>query len=123
MSNAARRLVEIRSYALKPGRIEAFHRIFVETVLSMLREAGIDVVAFGKSMHDDNAWYLIRAFDDFAHLNAQENGFYGSDAWKSGPRETIIEAIDRYLDSLIWMSNKSIDEIRQENGANWRDWA
>lgn len=115
MPAAARRLVEIRSYALKPGRIEGFHRGFVDTVLPMLRDASIDVVAFGKAIHDDNAWYLIRAFDDFAHLNAQEDAFYGSDAWKSGPRVAIVSAIDRYLDTLLWMSSEAIGDLRRSN--------
>ena len=70
-----KRLIEIRSYALKAGTAEAFTETFVTRALPMLREAGIDVVAFGKSMHDPNAWYLIRAFDDFADLNAREDAF------------------------------------------------
>lgn len=110
-----KRLVEIRSYALKSGRIEGFHRSFVDAALPMLRDAGIDVVAFGRSMHDENAWYLIRAFDDFAHLNAQEDAFYGSEAWKNGPREAVIDAIDRYLDTLLWMSEESIEDLRESN--------
>lgn len=110
-----KRLVEIRSYALKPGTTDAFHETFVTRALPMLRVAGIDVVAFGKSMHDGHAWYLIRAFDDFAHLNAQEDAFYGSDAWKDGPREAVIGAIDRYLDTLVWMSDEAIEDIRRSN--------
>ena len=107
-----KRLVEIRAYALKRGTVATFHETFVTRALPMLREAGIDVVAFGRSMHDGNAWYLIRAFDDHAHLEAQEDAFYGSEAWRSGPREAILGAIDRYLDTLLWMSDTAIDDLR-----------
>jgi hypothetical protein len=112
-----KRLVEIRSYALKPGTADRLHETFVARVLPMLRDAGIDVVAFGRSMYDENAWYLVRAFDDFAHLNAQEDAFYGSDAWKNGPRAAVVDAIDRYLDTLLWMSDESIDDLRDSNSS------
>jgi len=110
-----KRLIEIRSYALKAGTAEAFNETFVARVLPMLRESSIDVVAFGKSMHDDNAWYLIRAFDDLPDLTAREDAFYGSEAWKNGPREAIIGAIDRYLDTLLWISDEAIDDLRRSN--------
>ncbi len=110
------RLVQIRAYALKPGRGAAFERLFVERALPMLDGAGIDVVAFGPSPHEPDAWYLIRAFDDLAQLNADEDAFYASDAWRSGPREAIIDAIDRYLDTLLTLSPASIDDLRRSNG-------
>ena len=39
--------VEIRSYNLKPGNRQEFHRLFVETALPMLQRWKVDVVAYG----------------------------------------------------------------------------
>ncbi len=107
-----KRLVEIRSYALRPGAGDAFHETFVKRALPLLRDAGIDVVAFGRSEHDANAWYLIRAFDDLAALRAQEESFYGSAAWRDGPRADVLAAIERYLDTVVWLPTSAIDTIR-----------
>jgi len=113
-----KRLIQIRSYALKPGRSPAFHELFVTRSLPLLKEAGIEVVAFGASPHESDAWFLIRAFDDLAQLNAQEDAFYASAAWRHGPREAIVDAIDRYLDTLLWLSPASIEDMRRLNGDN-----
>ena len=110
-----KRLVEIRSYALKPGRARGFQHTFVTQALPLLDEAGIDVVAFGPSIRDADAWMLVRAFDDLADLAAREDAFYGSDAWRGGPREAIVDAIDRYLDTLLWMTPDAIDDLRRLN--------
>lgn len=110
-----KRLVEIRAYALKPGRAAAFDDVFVSRALPLLHESAIDVVAFGPSPHDADHWYLIRAFDDLADRDAREDAFYASSAWRDGPRASIVEAIDRYLDTLVWMSADAVDDLRRAN--------
>jgi hypothetical protein len=79
------RLVEIRSYALKPGSGEEFHRLVVLASVPMLGRWGIDVVRFGPSLHDVNAYYLVRAYDSMEELERSEADFYGSDEWRLGP--------------------------------------
>jgi hypothetical protein len=39
--------VEIRSYNLKPGRRQEFHRLFLEEAFPMLQRWKVDVVAYG----------------------------------------------------------------------------
>jgi len=113
-----KRLVEIRSYALKPDSGAAFQKLFLEKAFPLLREWGFDVVAFGRSEHDVNAYYLIRTFNDLAHLQASEDSFYGSDAWRKGPREEILAHIDSYLDTVLWLSPSAIEELRTFDGIN-----
>jgi hypothetical protein len=55
-------LVEFRSYNLKPGTRAAFHALFESEALPMLRRWNVDVVAYGASPHDDDSYYLIRAY-------------------------------------------------------------
>lgn len=113
---ARKRIVEIRSYALKPGAASEFHSVVTSTAIPMLHARGFDVVAFGPSPHDPNAYFLIRAFDDLPHLRAQEEAFYSSDAWRQGPREAIVSRIESYLDTILWLSDDSIDDLRSSNG-------
>src|SRR6266849_1088332 len=56
------KIVEIRSYNLRAGTRDRFHDLFVSRALPVLRRHKIDVVAHGPSLHDDRAYFLIRAF-------------------------------------------------------------
>jgi hypothetical protein len=111
-----KRLVEIRAYALKAGTASEFHKVVKTTAIPMVEAFGMDVVAYGPSAHDANAYFLIRAFHDLPHLQSQQDAFYGSQAWLSGPRESIMSRIESYLSTVVWLSPESIDDLRRSNG-------
>jgi hypothetical protein len=48
-------VLEIRTYRLRPGSGAAFHRTVVKESVPMLERWGVDVVAFGPSLDDDDA--------------------------------------------------------------------
>jgi hypothetical protein len=109
------RLVEIRSYKLKPASAEAFHAAVVGAAVPMLLRWGTEVVAFGPSAHEADTYFLVRAYDDLADLNARQDAFYGSDEWRSGPREEIVSRIESYLSTVLWLSPESIADLRRAN--------
>ena len=76
----------------------------------------MDVVAFGRSEHEHESFYLIRAFADQAQLTADQDAFYSSQVWKRGPREAIVACIDSYLNTLLWLSDEGVEDMRQSNG-------
>jgi hypothetical protein len=110
----AQRLVEIRSYKLKAGEAVAFHEAVERTVMPMLRPA-MDVVAYGPSAHEPDTYFLIRAYADLADLEARQAAFYGSDEWRQGPRNAIVPRIESYLNTVVWMSQASVDDLRRSN--------
>ena len=57
---ASRRVVEIRSYNLKPGTRERFHELFLKEALPMLKRWKVDVIAHGPSLHDQDSYFLMR---------------------------------------------------------------
>lgn len=111
----ARRLVEIRAYRLKPGTRADFHAAVTERALPMVREYGMDVVAHGPVPNDENGYFLVRSFADLAEMSAQEDGFYGSQAWREGPREAVVSRIETYVDTLLWLAPASIADLRAGN--------
>ena len=111
----ARRLVEIRAYRLKPGTRDAFHAAATERALPMVRAYGMDVVSHGPVPHDDNAYYLVRSFASLDELQRQEGEFYGSTPWREGPREALVSRIETYVDTLLWLSQAAIEDLRQGN--------
>jgi hypothetical protein len=106
-------IVEIRSYNLKPGTRSAYHQAVLEQALPLLRRWKMDVVAFGPSPHDENSYYLIRAFADVDDLNRKEDAFYGSDDWRQGPREAIVSRIENYTSIVIEVDDATLQGLRR----------
>ncbi|HEX6930043.1 MAG TPA: NIPSNAP family protein, partial [Gammaproteobacteria bacterium] len=75
-----------------------------------------DVVAFGRSDHDHESFYLIRAYNDRTHLEEQQDAFYSSDAWRNGPRDALMACLDDYLNTLLWLSEQGVEDLRSHNG-------
>lgn len=107
-----RKCVEIRSYNLKPGTRERFHELFVGEALPMLRRWHVDVVAGGPSPHDETSYYLIRAYPSLAGRQQSQDAFYGSDEWRQGPREAVLELIESYTSIVLELDDATIDALR-----------
>jgi hypothetical protein len=104
---------------MKPGQATPFTREgHVYCILGWLGiwSRGMDVVAHGPVANDENGYFLVRSFASLAELAAQEDEFYGSAAWREGPREALVARIDTYLDSLLWLSPSAIADLREGNG-------
>lgn len=106
------RTVEIRVYTLKDGVRERFHRAVERDVMPLLRQAKIDVIAYGPSAHDEVSYFLIRAFRDLDERAQLEDAFYGSKAWQLGPREAIISAIDHYSTAIVRLSEPTVRSLQ-----------
>ena len=109
MANA----VEIRSYMLKPGTRDDFHRLMATQALPMLRRWQVDVVAFGPSPHDGLSYCLIRAYRDLAERQSSQDAFYGSDEWRRGPRESILALIDTCNSVVLMLDDDALAALRR----------
>jgi hypothetical protein len=105
--------VEIRSYNLQPGSREEFHRLFLEKAYPMLKRWNIDVIAYGPSLHDQKTYYLMRRYDSLVQREESENAFYGSEAWRQGPRESIIALIESYTEIVLEVDEATVDRLRE----------
>ena len=105
--------VEIRTYTLKPGTRDEFHRLMSAQALPMLRRWQVDVVAFGPSPHDQLSYYLIRAYRDLAERQSSQDAFYGSDEWRRGPREPILALIDAHASVVLMLGDDALAGLRR----------
>jgi len=105
--------VEIRSYNLKPGTRDEFHRLFVKAAFPMLKRWNVDVVAYGPSLHDENSYYLMRRFDSLAQREQSEDAFYSSDEWRQGPREAIVSLIENYTEVVLELDEATLQGLRK----------
>ena len=117
-AHAMNRLVEIRSYKLKPGSSERFHELFVTRSLPLLRAWHMEVVAYGPSLDDADGYFLIRAYDSLEHLQSSQQAFYGSDDWRKGPRQSIIDLIETDWNAVLWLRPEAVNAIRSSPGSN-----
>lgn len=109
-------LLEIRTYRLKPGTIDAFHQAMHERAVPMLRDKGMNVVTYGKSDHEEETYHLVRAYASREALDAEQAAFYGSPEWREGPRGALVDRIETYLNTLLWASPEAVDSMRALNG-------
>ncbi|MCI0405390.1 MAG: NIPSNAP family protein, partial [candidate division Zixibacteria bacterium] len=96
-----KKIVEIRSLNIKPGARAEFHRLYVEKSIPLLKKWKMDIVAFGPSLHDENTFYVIRAFESLEHRQESEDAYYGSADWRQGPREEMLALIENYIDIVL----------------------
>lgn len=104
-------MIEILILNLKEGTREEFHKVYVTQSLPLLRKWEINVIAHGKSLHNDNTYYVIRLFKSLEDRQKSEDAFYGSEEWIKGPREAIVSKIESSAEMVI----------KQENLKNWLD--
>lgn len=72
----------------------------------------MDVVAFGRSDHEQESFFLIRAFDSREQLVMQQDAFYGSAVWREGPRQALVDCLDTYLNTLLWLPEDAVEALR-----------
>ena len=110
-----RRLIEIRSYKLVPGSGARFHELVATRSLPLLQARNMEVVAFGQSLHDPDSYFLVRAYDDLEHLRASQEAFYASDAWRKGPRQSIVELIESDWNVVLWLTAEAVEAMRNSS--------
>jgi hypothetical protein len=108
-----KQFIEVRSYNLKDGTRDEFHRLFLKQAMPMLKRWKIDVVDYGPSPHDQSSYYLIRCYDSLAHREQSEEAFYGSDEWRQGPREAIISLIESYTEIVLELDEATVQGLRK----------
>jgi hypothetical protein len=109
---AETRVVEIRSYNLKPGTRDRFHSLFVSQALPMLKRWNVDVVSYGPSPHDANSYFLMREYPSLEERRKSEDAFYGSEEWTKGPREAILACIESYATIVIPVDAATLHGLR-----------
>ena len=101
-------MIEILILNLKEGTREEFHHVYVTQSLPLLKKWNINVVAHGRSLHDENTYYVIRLFQSLEDRQIMEDTFYGSEDWKNGPREAIVSRIESSATMVV--ASKSIQK-------------
>ena len=82
----------------------------------IIRNTGIRVVDCGASLVAEDGHeeaYLIRAFESLAAHREQEERFYGSDAWRLGPRDAILSRIESYHTIVLEAPEETVQALQR----------
>jgi hypothetical protein len=89
-------VLDVRTYRLVPGGRAEFDRIVREEARPLLERHGIEVVAAGPSLDDEDGYTLIRRFRSLDERREQLDAFYGSDEWLERYDRPVGELIEAY---------------------------
>jgi hypothetical protein len=106
------KIIEIRLLTLKPGMRAAFHQLYVERALPLLKKWQMDVVRYGPSLHDEDTYYVIRSFGSLEARQQLEDAYYASDDWRQGPREAMLACIESYVDTVLEIDETTLRGLR-----------
>ena len=105
--------LEVRTYRLKAGQRAAFESVFLEQALPMLHRWKTDVVSYGPSLHDDDSYYLMRAYPSLEARERDQAAFYGSAEWLEGPKDAILSHIDSYVTVVLDIDERTVEGLRR----------
>jgi hypothetical protein len=104
-------LLEIRLFKLHPGTREEFDRISRDGTIPMMRRHGINVVAHGPSLNDEDGYFLLRAFPSEDQRITQSQAIYATDEWAANYEEPIMGMIADYHTSVLPLSRELVDGL------------
>lgn len=104
-------ILELRTYRLKPGMRDAFHRLLIDETLPLVRASGIRVVRNEPSLHDADSYILVRAFDSLERRIEQEEAFYGSELWLKNYDAKVMAMIDSYTTAVIHIDPETVERL------------
>ena len=107
-----KRLVEFRCYKLKPGAGNEFHLLIANRAVQLMRDCGMDVVAFGQSAQNPDDYLLLRAYENLEQVLQLQEDFYASEPWRNGPREAIVALVESNVNTVVWLPPEVIEGIR-----------
>lgn len=89
-------VIELRIYTIKPGRRDAFVRLFEEKGVAPQEAVGMRILGQFVSLEDDRTFVWLRAFPSEEERQRQRDRFYGSRIWKEELEAEFLPMIDDY---------------------------
>lgn len=107
-----RLMLEIRIFTLHSGTREEFDRLSREGTIPLMRQLGIDVVAYGPSLNNDDGYFLLRAFASEEERVIVSQSLYATDEWERKYDALITEMIADYRTTVMATTPESIKQLK-----------
>ena len=94
------RVVEMRTYKLKPGKREEFLKIFRAQSMPAHREIGMPIV--GPFLcRGPEAFFFMRIFPDLASREPMKSSIYEGSLWKNELENRLMPMIEKFDVALV----------------------
>ena len=108
----AKRCLEIRILRLHHGQRERFVARFQDQLLALHQQHGIEVVAWGLSLHDQGSFYVIRTYPSVDARQDSVDAFFGSDEWLMNQEEEVWGMIESYNTCVLEADERLVEAMR-----------
>lgn len=95
------RVVEMRTYKLKPGRRAAFMEMLINRSMPEHERIGMKIVGPFASIEDADTCFFMRFFPDLASRDPMKSAFYDGPLWKNELEAVAMPMIEKYDVVLI----------------------
>jgi hypothetical protein len=96
MSIAATKIIELRTYKLKPGKRSEFLEIFRSKSIPAHAEIGMKILGPFLSVEDPDTFFFMRGFPDLASREPMKAKFYEGELWKRELENLLMPMIEKY---------------------------
>ena len=87
------RVLELRLYKFHPGQRAAFAERFRNQLLPMIKRHGMEVIHYGPSLHDEDSFFIIRAYASAEARNAAVDSLYSAAEWLMNHEQDVLDMI------------------------------
>ncbi len=101
-------LVEVRTYKTKPGKRDAWVRLFEDELLPFMNGLGMKVPGSFNSTEDPDTFVWLRSFEDAASREALIKAFRGAPAWTGGLQDKVRELVESMEVQVVESTAKSL---------------
>jgi hypothetical protein len=91
----------MRLFKLHAGTRDEFHRISDEGTIPMMRRYGINVLAYGPTLNDENGYLLLRCFASEEERTRLSQSLYDNEEWERNYEEPVMSMIESYHTAVI----------------------
>jgi NIPSNAP len=102
------RIIEMRTYKLKPGKRSEFLEIFRSKSMPAHAEIGMKILGPFLSVEDPDTFFFMRGFPDLASREPLKAKFYEGELWKRELETLLMPMIEKYDVVLVEDSEGSI---------------
>jgi len=115
------RVLELRIFRVHHGRRAEFIARFEEELVPMLKRHGVEPIHYGPSLHDQDSFFLIRAWPSVEARQAGLDSMFGGAEWLMNQEEQVLGMIDS-MDTAMFAADEwligALKEAFEDRGAD-----
>ena len=85
----------------------------LEKSLPLQKRYKVDMVFHDASLHNQDTYCTIRAYNSLEHRQQSQDAFYGSPDWRLGPLEAMVSLIESYSDMVLKLEAATLNGLRK----------